>query len=193
MQSRVRTCTNAYQGGFNHAWDLRFSNSGSGMEGLGQTSPFAAAGTLVSIAAMQDLYKETDRTDLEKDVYAALIADWWRQQMVANVATISRGFSGSQYVRLVDGSWLAPVGSPGVLTQTGSRVKKRDACHMDLSQEYAYSTSRRWDSIDSTTVTFSLRNASGDVLSFAPFRWNYNPDNRCEIAYGYKPTTWTYP
>ena len=185
-------CTSPIQGGWNQNWDVRFTNSGSGLEAMGATSPLAAAGTLVAFLAMQDIFAQTTLANLNQDVFAALTADWWRQQMVANVATINRGFSGAQYIRLVDGSWMPPVGMPGVLTQTGTRVKTRDMCQSQDSGEYPYSTSRRWDQ---TNVTFSLRNAGGDVLGFAPWAWQYEiaNGNSCATQYGYQPTTWTWP
>ena len=48
-------CTGAIQGGWNHRWDVRLSNSGSGTEALGATSPFAASGTLAAYVAGQSL------------------------------------------------------------------------------------------------------------------------------------------
>jgi RHS repeat-associated protein len=162
---------------------------------MGATSPRAAAGTLVAFLVMQDIFYESDRSNLEKDVYATLVADWWRQQMVANVATVTRGFNGQQYVRLVDNTWLPPVGAPATLTQTGSRVKTRDYCspsgNLPASSTADYhSSARRWDF---SGVTFSLRNASGDVMNFAPWTFNYDITNTCALVYGYKPTTWTFP
>jgi RHS repeat-associated protein len=186
-------CTGAITGGWNHNWDVRFTNSGSGEEAMGATSPFAAAGTIAAYLAMQDIFGETSLANLNQDVYAALTADWWRQQMVANVATISQGFSGKQYVRLVDSSWMPPVGDPGVLTQTGARVKTRDDCYPGSGGSgYSLSTSRYWDN---STVSFSLRNAGGDVLAFTNWTWRYDlaVSDKCARLLGYMPTTWTWP
>ena len=173
-------CTGPIQGGWNQSWDIRFVNSSSGHEAMGATSPFEASGSLVAFLAMQDIFADTSRTDLEKDVYSALVADWLRQQINANVATINRGFSGQQYVRLVDGSWMPPVGSPGTMTQTGTRTKVRDG----------YSTQRRWNI---STVSFSLRNAGGDVLNFTNWMSVWDSPINGHRVYGYKPTTWTFP
>ncbi|MBA3810417.1 MAG: RHS repeat-associated core domain-containing protein [Caulobacteraceae bacterium] len=183
-------CTGPVQGGWDHNWDVRFSNSGSGLEAMGATSPFPAAGTLVAFLAMQGLFQRANLADLNKDVFAALAADWWRAQMVANVATVSRGFSGAQYVRQVDGMWAPPIGSPGLLTQSGYRVKARDACFELPGNAYPFATARRWDH---SQVSFSLRNAGGDVLAVQPWTWNYDPSNTCAIVYGYKPVSWTWP
>ncbi len=183
-------CTGPVTGGWNQTWDVRFSNSGSGLEAMGQTTPFAAAGSLVAFLALQDLFAQSGLADLNKDVFAALVGDWWRQQMIANAATINRGFSGAQYLRLIDNTWAPPVGSPGTLVQNGARAKVRDTCQPVAGGEYPYSTSRRWDH---SNVTFSLTSAGGDVLNVTNWLWPYNPDNACLIVYGYKPTTWTWP
>jgi RHS repeat-associated protein len=185
-------CVGPLQGGWNNSWDVRFNNSGSGEEALGATSPYAAAGSLAAFVAMQDIFSEASLANLNQDVYAALIADWWRQQIPANVATVSRGFSGQQYVRLVDGSWMAPVGAPGVLTQTGARVKIRPNCHT-FGSGYNLTTARMWNLLP---VSFSLRNAGGDTIAFAPWSWVYQTasnDNACAKVWGYEPTTWTWP
>jgi RHS repeat-associated protein len=185
-------CTGAPGGGWDGNWDFHFSLSSSGTESLGATSPRAAAGGLVAMLAMQDLYEQSGVSDLQKDVYAALIADWWRRQIVGNVATVGRGFSAEQYVRLVDGTWLAPVGSPGVLTQTGVRTKVRDYCNQNWPGTAPYySISRRWDA---SNVTFSLRKADGEVMSFAPWKADYSGEaDQCAITYGFKITSWTWP
>lgn len=183
-------CTDGPQGGWTDNWDIRFSTSGSGLEALGETSPRAAAGTLVAFLAMQDVFLTSGRTELEKDLYSALTADWWRRQMVNNVATVTQGFSGKQYIRSVNGSWLAPIGSPGVLTQTGTRTKVRDQCTPTPVSGNVLSTARRWDL---ASVSYSLRNAGGDVMNFAPWEWNYDIYNQCAFAYGFKATNWTFP
>ena len=120
--------------------------------------------------------------------------DWWRQQMLANTVTISKGFSGQQYVRLVNGSWMPPVGAPGTLVEskTGSRVKIRPVLLNGFGSGWNESTARYWDN---TAVSFALTNASGDVMSFASYKWQYDlpNDNKCAQVFGYTPTTWTWP
>ncbi|HEY1561943.1 MAG TPA: RHS repeat-associated core domain-containing protein [Caulobacteraceae bacterium] len=184
-------CVSPVEGGWTNNWDVRFSNSASGDEALGATSPFAAAGTLAAFLAMQDIFAGSSTANLNQDVYAALVADWWRAQMIANTATVSRGFSGQQYVRLVDGSWMPPVGAPGTLVQTGARVKIRPGCHT-FGSGWNESTARFWDN---SAVSFKLTNASGDVMNFAPYKWEYEPldDNSCAVTRGYIPTTWIWP
>ncbi len=146
----------------------------------------------MAFLAIQDIFGQSSLANLNQDVYATLAADWWRQQMLSNTATLSRGFSGEQYVRLADGSWMAPVGSPGVLTQSGSRTRMRFSCHTH-GEGYHLSTSRNWVN---SAESFSLRNAGGDVIAFSPWSWIYEPaanDNACAKVYGFEPTTWTWP
>jgi YD repeat-containing protein len=190
-------CVGPISGGWNQSWDVRLNLSASGQEALGTTSPYAAAGTLVAFLAMQDLFGQAGLANLNQDIFAALAADWWRGQIVGNAVTISHGFSGEQYVRQVDGNWMAPVGAPGVLTQTGTRTKERLACHSGFSAgSYTYATSRTWVITGTgTTVSFSLRNAAGDTLAFSPWFWKYDPNSNddCAQARGWEPTTWTWP
>ncbi len=186
-------CVGPIQGGWTHNWDLRFAVSGSGMEAMGGTSPRAAAGSLAAFLAMQDIFADPSRSDLEKDVYATLAADWWRRQMVFNAATLTQGFQGKQYVRLVDGSWMAPLGAPGALLQSGQRVKARNKCSNlgeQTTQNLGRSASRIWDQ---SGVNFSLRNAGGDTLSVAPWSWAYSTFNTCGVLYGFQINSWIWP
>jgi RHS repeat-associated protein len=183
-------CTGPQQGGWTHNWDIHFSLGGSGAEAMGATSPLVATDTILAFMAMQDTFMQTGIADMRRDIYAALIADWWRERMVGNVATVTRGFQGQQYVRRADNSWMPPVGSPGVLTQIGVRSKVRDLCSPAPAQIPAYPTSaRRWDF---SNVTFSLRNAGGDVMTFEPWSSGYTVDP-CAKIYGFSLKTWTWP
>ncbi|HYC98531.1 RHS repeat-associated core domain-containing protein [Brevundimonas sp.] len=183
-------CSGPVQGGWNHNWAISFSLSGSGLEAMGRTSPLAATDALVAFMAMQDTFAQTGSSDLQRDVSAALVADWWRRRMVGNVATINRGFQAQQYIRQSDNSWLPPVNAPGELTQTGLRAKVRDVCSPPIDGAVlSISTSRRWDAAN---VSFGLRNAGGDVLSFAPWNYTYSTDG-CAKLYGFGITQWTWP
>ena len=87
---------------------------------------------------------------------------------------------------------MPPVGAPGTLIQTGSRVKIRPSCHTHGSG-WNQSTARFWDN---AAVSFKLTNASGDAMNFASYKWVYEPaqnDNGCAVVRGYIPTTWTWP
>jgi RHS repeat-associated protein len=183
-------CTGPTQGGWTHNWSINFTLGGSGLEAMGQTSPLVATDAILAIIAMQDMFMQTGQSHLRRDVFATLIADWWRRRMVGNTATVTRGFQGQQYVRRADNTWQAPIGSPGVLTQTGVRTKVRDQCSPAPSQITAYpATARRWNFAN---VTFSLRNAAGDTMAFEPWSGGYTVDP-CAILYGFAITSWTWP
>jgi RHS repeat-associated protein len=183
-------CTGPKQGGWTHNWDIGFSLGGSGSEAMGATSPLVATDTILAFMAMQDTFMQTGIANMRRDIYAAMIADWWRGRMVGNVATVTRGFQGQQYVRRADNTWQAPIGSPGVLTQIGVRGKVRDLCSPAPAKIPAYPTSaRRWNF---SNVTFSLRNASGDVMDFEPWSSGYTIDP-CAKIYGFNLASWTWP
>lgn len=183
-------CTGPKQGGWTHNWDINFTLGGSGAEAMGATSPLVATDTLLAFMAMQDTFMQTGLANMRRDVYSALIADWWRRRMVGNVATVTRGFQGQQYIRRADNTWMPPIGAPGVLTQTGQRSKFRDECSPAPSQIPAYpATARRWDFAN---VTFSLRNAAGDTMNFEPWAEGYTVDP-CAKIYGFRVSSWTWP
>lgn len=183
-------CSGPPQGGWTHNWNINFTLGGSALEAMGQTTPLVATDAVVAIMAMQDTYLQTGINDLRRDVYATLIADWWRRRMVGNTATVTRAFQGQQYIRRADDAWQAPVGAPGVLTQTGQRVKVRDTCNPNPSQwPTVPAQSRRWDA---SNVSFSLRNAAGDVMEFESNSGGYSL-NPCEIMYWFELTEWSWP
>ncbi len=183
-------CTGPKQGGWTHNWDINFTLGGSGTEAMGATSPLVATDTVLAFMAMQDTYMQTGVADMRRDVYSALIADWWRRRMVGNVATVTSGFQGQQYIRRADNTWMPPIGSPGVLTQVGQRSKVRDVCSPAPSQMPAFpATARRWDF---SNVTFSLRNAGGDEMDFEPWAQGYTIDP-CAKIYGFEIESWTWP
>ncbi|MFN7179797.1 RHS repeat-associated core domain-containing protein [Hyphomonas sp.] len=183
-------CTGPKQGGWTHNWDIHFTLGGSGMEAMGATSPLVATDTILAFMAMQDTFMQTGTANMRRDVYSAMIADWWRRRMVGNVATVTRGFQGQQYIRRADNTWMPPVGAPGVLTQVGARSKVRDVCSPAPAQIPAYpATARRWDF---SNVTFSLRNAGGDVMNFEPWSSGYTIDP-CAKIYGFNIASWSWP
>lgn len=183
-------CTGPPQSGWASTWSIYFALGGSGLEAMGETTPLAATDTILAFMAMQDMYLQTGLSDLRRDVYAAMAADWWRRRMVGNTATVTRGFQGQQFVRRADDAWQAPAGSPGVLTQTGQRSKVRDECNPNASTSITLpATARRWDFMN---VTFSLRNAAGDVLDFAPWQTTYSL-NQCAVIYAFRLEDWTWP
>jgi RHS repeat-associated protein len=192
---RFGPCVGPISGGWTNNWDIQFSLSGSGLEAMGETHALAGTESVIAIMAMQDIFVQGGIDNLRKDVYASLVADWWRRRMVANVATVTRGFQGQQYVRgpgtaaaPSTPTWRAPIGAPGVMTQTGGRTKVRDVCTSDPQQQIV-SSSRRWDA---SAVNFSLRQANGEVMSFAPWASGYSM-NSCDKVYGFALTSWTWP
>jgi len=177
-------CLGPVSGGWVSNWDIYFGVSGSGAETLGDSTPRAAAGALVAFLAIQDIYA-SNLSPLYKDVFAAQAADWWRRQMIGNVATFTRGAQGIQFVKLTDGSWFAPTNPAMTLTQVGGATKVRDTCTATPAP------SRRWDW---QGAAFTVRNATGDEIDFAPWVSRWSGDNDpCAFFYGFKPVKWVWP
>lgn len=180
-------CFGPRMGGWVSNWALNFSLSGAGLEAMGQTTPRGAAGTLAAFWVMQDIYADTSRSELQRDVYAALVGDWWRRQMVRNVATLTQGASGRQHVLQVDGSWFSTDRAAARLVQTTpsdtTPVKVRDMC------EGQSISTRRWQT---TGVNFQLRNPQGDAIDVVPWTATYGA-NPCNVTYGFRITQWAWP
>ncbi|MFT4252342.1 MAG: transglutaminase domain-containing protein [Caulobacter sp.] len=175
-------CTGPVSGGWSNNWEMHFSVSGSAAESLGSSSLRAAPASLAAFAALQAVYADTSIDDLRKDVYANLMADWWRRQMVGNTATVAASGSAVQFVKLADGTWWAPMSPASQLLQTGAAVKVRDNCSEPAA-------TRRWDWM-ATGFTAKIR--AGDTLIFAPWKTNYIPQDVCAFTYGFKPTSWSW-
>ena len=102
-------------------WHNVLNISSSGLEAMYEGDVRATAGTIAAFLAAQDTYKQTASN--QRDVAGILVNSWWLRQLQGNVVTATVGASSRQFVRLVDGQWLAPgADSYAKLTQTGSRV-----------------------------------------------------------------------
>jgi YD repeat-containing protein len=177
-------CLGPTSGGWVSNWDISFGVGSSGGEALGETTPRAAAGSLTAFWVMQDIYASASLTEPQKDVYAALVADWWRRQMVANVATFTRGAQGTQFVKLLDNTWFAPSSPTMTLFQSGGASKVRDACTGTPA------ATRRWD----WQASFGVGNPGGDKIWFAGWTGRSAQSNDpCAFYYGFKPTQWIWP
>ncbi|PVM86018.1 hypothetical protein DDF65_06235 [Caulobacter radicis] len=176
-------CTGPTAGGWVSNWEIHFSVSASAAEALGASTAQAAPASLAAFWSMQDIYASTTLSELQKDVYATLAADWWRRQMVGNVATVTRAGNGLQFIKLADGNWFAPTSPATRLLQSGAVHKIRDQCG-------SMWPTRRWNWLN---TSFVVRGGGGDDLAFTPWQTNYNAPDVCSFTYGFKPTTWTWP
>jgi len=111
-------------------WNNSISLSGSGLEVM-DGDIRASAGTIAAFLAMQDVYKQP--VTRQREVTAVLVTAWWINQLVGNTASVSLGADTRQFVKMYDGSWVAPGGGAfATLTQTGTRVAySKPKCSVD--------------------------------------------------------------
>jgi YD repeat-containing protein len=176
-------------------WQIGADISNSGFEAMGQSRIQAAAPTLVSFVAMQDLWGTLPRS-ARREVTGALVADWWADRLLFNVATIQQGGGTQQFVRLTDGSFLPTSGGGARLVMTGDRQLVRP----DFIQQVRASGTHQEDSVlrgwDYDGISFVLTDASGGQQSFQ--YWNGSmppPPGKVTIdtARGWRLNTWTLP
>jgi len=86
-------------GGLISSFDGGATFSSSTAEGMGASRVEAAAPTLAAFAALQDTFAAAASSPADRDVAAALIADWWTRRQLDNVVTVSQGADAQQFVR----------------------------------------------------------------------------------------------
>ncbi len=174
-----------------HPWTTNWNNnlaiSSSALEVMGESDVRAMAGTVAAFLAMQDVYKAAEST--QREVAADMVAAWWLKQLHGNVVTASLGTDSRQFVRLTNGSWLAPgAGAFATLTQTGQRaILEEPPCG-----SVTYPAVRGWSY---ENVSFAVTRANGDVQNFAPWfaRWHDGSSNLCAFQRGFRMANWTFP
>jgi hypothetical protein len=87
-------------------WYNALTVSGSGMEGMGAGDVHAAAGAIAAFLAAQDVYKASPSA--ARDVAAVLTQSWLMHQFSGNSVSVTLNGGTRQFVRLADGSWIAP-------------------------------------------------------------------------------------
>jgi hypothetical protein len=108
-------------------WEFHFDVGTSGPNAMGEHSAEAGAVSLVALWALSDTFASS-LPDYQRDLAAAIVADWWRRQFRNNTATYARGAASMQFVRTPSGEWVAPPGNFARLTQTGERTRLRPTC-----------------------------------------------------------------
>ena len=108
--------------GWSHNWDFQASLSGSGLEAMGIEKAIRAVPTMVALTVTRDLVRRSaqyaaDADSLKRVLAGAFVNHWWRQHLQYNVATVQRGASATQFVRLADGTFDPPAGSLASLDQ----------------------------------------------------------------------------
>ncbi len=186
--------------GWVSSWDNALTISGSGMEGMGVSDVRAAAGAIAAFMVLQDLYRHSPT--VARDVGAALDQAWLTHQFSGNVISAMVGGNTRQFVRLADGSWIAPGPSYATLSVTtvsgqSDRKPFTYLCNAPGSgtEGANYALSRGWD--NSVFTHFIVTSASGDTQDFGYWLNHYNtsvdaPDY-CGRASGFRLNSWTFP
>ena len=170
-------------------WNNSLTISSSVLEVLGEGDIRVAAGTVAAFLAMQDTYKKT--VGLKREVVSVLIGSWWLQQLSGNVVTANVGAGTRQFVREVNGNWLATGPGPyATLTQTGQRVPFGEGACMS-APDPTYPLSRGWDT---TGMSFAVRNGGGDIQYFSRWSTVYNDgSDYCAVQRGFRLSSWVFP
>ena len=179
--------------GWSHSWKNALTVSGSGLEAMGASDIRAAVGAIVAFAVAQDIYQSSETA--QREVAGVLTQSWWAHQLSGNVATVNIGGNTRQFVRIADGSWIAPGAGYATLVQHGTRNPYEEKCFHQFFHP-PYGMSRGWDS---SGVSFTVTNAPGDVENFAYFENDYHsvsadlPSDLCGRLKGFRLTSWTFP
>ncbi|MGH8129704.1 MAG: hypothetical protein ACRES3_02500 [Steroidobacteraceae bacterium] len=174
-------------------WNNTLTVSGSGLEMMGEGDVRAVAGTVAAFLAMQDVYKAGQ--SLNREVVGPLVASWWVGQLTGNAVTVNVGADTRQFIRdwmsATPNAWFLPgPGSYAELTQTNNRSKYVEPnCS---GGEPSYVLTRGWNY---TGVSFQVKNAQGDIQSFAHWKKIYrNPGaDYCATQRGFRMSQWTFP
>ncbi len=173
-------------------WHNNLTVSTSGFDALGLTDARTAAGTVAAFLAQQDTYKAA--VSAQRDVTGVLIGAWWVKQVSGNAVTVAVGADTKQFVRKVDGTWLAPgAGSFATLTQTGSRTTMLSRpCTLGSTVPVEYTTTRGWDY---SAVSFQAKNANGDTQNFAYWgKVKVKEGSACAAnMHGFRMSSWVFP
>ncbi len=168
-------------------WNNSLTISGSGLEVM-DGDIRASVGTVAAFLAMQDVYKGA--VTRQREVAAVLVTAWWINQLSGNVATVNVGANTRQFVKLYDGTWIAPgAGGFATLTQTGARTPYSEPkCG---GGGPIYSLTRGWDF---SGVSYAVTNANGDVQNFGYWRNHVVAgDGSCANVRGHRLSSWTFP
>jgi hypothetical protein len=177
-------------------WRHQVEFGNSGFEAMGSSRVETSVPTIVAFAAMQDVWKSAASTD--REVTGALIANWWGDHLLFNVATVHSGASARQFVRLVDDSFISASGGVDVLAVTGSRqvvrpqliISQPDNTRIDPQNAQHESVMRAWK-YDNVGVT--LTSAGGDKQTYAFFTTTAIIGTTESRAHEWVLSSWDFP
>ncbi|MFV3131964.1 hypothetical protein, partial [Niveispirillum sp. KHB5.9] len=174
----------------NWASSASFSSSVAEMMGSGDLR--ATAGTVVAFLALQDIYRADPSP--QREAVAALAANWWLGKAAGNVVTLTVGSTTQQFVRLTNGSWISPGGSPAMLSVTGSRKPYIESSCITSGAgggaSATYPQNRGWDY---RGLVLSVTSPSGDTQRFDhAFVTDTTEYYGCFVQQGFRLARWDF-
>lgn len=175
--------------GWSHNWDFQASLSGSGLEAMGIEKAIRAVPTMVALTVTRDLVRRStqyaaDADSLKRVLAGAFVNHWWRQHLQYNVATVQRGASATQFVRLADGTFDPPAGSLASLDQGPNDRTIGDIRHCNnpspektcREQYYYHPVTLAYEGPDGDTIAFSYKSRTQgfdrpDIPQLLADRW----------------------
>jgi len=125
--------------GWTHNWNGSVTIRSAVDAGLGETTTAEAAPLMLAAAAVNDLIDNRAPRTAQNWVISALITDWATDQLLDNAASVTIGKRTLQFIRMPDGSFIAPaglsatlveeVGGDFVLTERFGNIYRFDADH----------------------------------------------------------------
>lgn len=103
--------------GWTHNWNGSVTIRSAVDAGLGETTTAEAAPLMLAAAAVNDLIDSRAPRTARNWVIAALIADWATDQLLDNAASVTIGKRTLQFIKMPDGSYIAPAGLSATLVE----------------------------------------------------------------------------
>ena len=103
--------------GWTHNWKGSVTIRSAVDAGLGETTTAEATPLILAAATVYDLIKNRAPRSAKNWVIAALICDWATDQLLDNAASVTIGKRTLQFIRMPDGSYVAPAGISSTLVK----------------------------------------------------------------------------
>lgn len=103
--------------GWTHNWHGSVAIRSAVDAGLGETTTAEAAPLMLATAVVRDLIANSPARSAKNWVIAALVTDWATDQLIDNAASVTIGKRTLQFIRMPDGSYVAPAGLSATLVE----------------------------------------------------------------------------
>ncbi|MGE0265473.1 MAG: DUF6531 domain-containing protein [Candidatus Obscuribacterales bacterium] len=150
--------------GWSHSFELSASEDSDGLRAMGYDSPIAGAAVIAEIFVCVELFKDLTKP-FDKYVVAVLGNQWAIEQMTKNIVSVQFVGSNQFFVRMPDGSYVAPNDSASILVKN---VGGDFSYTTPQGIEYNYNTDGTIDEIVYPNgVTISFTYTSGKLTSIS--------------------------